>query len=748
MRKIYSLIASALLMIPAASFAQTMTEENPTLVEMGYRLEKDVNFRDGFVNGKEIEPNNGLQFTGKAEEPKINSYNPQRVTNTGLEWLSLSLPGNSMDLVYGTGLKSSSNERWIGIHDLREGQIIAIDISNTDPASFVPNSIACNSNTGWADTWSDPLIVEEISEEVHSLQDLGGGEGEEAEEGEEVESNADNYRYFKVINAGTCWAKFNGKSPNNIIYRMQIWSSNEEPEVVTNPSLKVVGVDGADRQLEFIPGKSTYGGEVKTFYSLDGGDPIFLKESDEIDYEEYIYATDEEGNTLLDENGDPVIEETIPHYKKVLDTDKVEEVGAYGDEEYDGSGNITVYGSGESLVVVKAASVSVETGVVSEVVSIDVPVGDITLNAPTLTLYGFDGETRSYSLSWTNNTICGEEYSFLVEGDGGDLYNEEMREGDLINIKQEVTVKVMAQGYTEGVTIKEADYPGINIHRKAAKIEDEEGNPIHDWDFTNLTEEQKKIVKGEVIEGYYVITENGDSLVCSYEDYVANDGVVNGVDFTEGIEIYAPTSWDWSGTNASNNRATLNVVEGGNNVNANGYGYVEDVANIFPNMLVNCAPNANNASTIFIYIGRANGSYGNLGAYFMARPEFTFPRSAAAAGEFVLIQGGTGGSNWTNAPYPIIRQVPEDGLLTVNGLPGNGYHVFYIDVYTYDELPEDLLDNAGDAWNEAVAIEGVNANGKAVVGIYTVSGAKLSAPQKGINIVKYADGTAAKVLVK
>lgn len=46
-----------------------------------------------------------------------------------------------------------------------------------------------------------------------------------------------------------------------------------------------------------------------------------------------------------------------------------------------------------------------------------------------------------------------------------------------------------------------------------------------------------------------------------------------------------------------------------------------------------------------------------------------------------------------------------------------------------------------------VGIDGVAAgNGAAVVGIYTVSGAQVSAPQKGINIVKYADGTAKKVL--
>ena len=50
--------------------------------------------------------------------------------------------------------------------------------------------------------------------------------------------------------------------------------------------------------------------------------------------------------------------------------------------------------------------------------------------------------------------------------------------------------------------------------------------------------------------------------------------------------------------------------------------------------------------------------------------------------------------------------------------------------------------------DEATAIAGIEA-GKAVNGdIYAVNGAKLNALQKGINIVKYADGSVKKILVK
>ncbi len=59
-------------------------------------------------------------------------------------------------------------------------------------------------------------------------------------------------------------------------------------------------------------------------------------------------------------------------------------------------------------------------------------------------------------------------------------------------------------------------------------------------------------------------------------------------------------------------------------------------------------------------------------------------------------------------------------------------------------------DNTG--WNPASGIESVETEGTTestkVVAIYTVSGTQVSSLQKGINIVKYADGTTKKVLVK
>ena len=768
MRKIYSLIASVAMgfvALTANAATYDIPEENGVLQSeaYNYRLFKNVDFANKMINGVAVE--DILFDTGvTTAEFKFNGYEPFRCTTDGLTFLWQSV-GN-IAWASGWGLRNTgSGPRGLHIASLKKGQILVLQganggyntgETNTEYNGFcIPNGSRYNGNTGWLWEYTDPLIVEDISDEIHAIQDAlagggedveGGDDAEEGEEGEETTGAHDHFLYLRVLEDGVLNLPLERSAG---LLGFQIWIDATAAEAISAPSLKIVGVNFEDRDLEFKAGESTFGNEVKTYYSLDGSDPIFMTESDEIDYIEYIYATDEEGNTLLDENGEPVVAEEIPHYKKVLDQDFIDMVGAYGDNEYDGSGSITVYGSddtdGDGIVVVKAASVCEETGAYSETVTVNVAVGTIQLNAPTLTLYGFDGTSRSYSIGWTNNTLCGEEYSFLVMGDGGELYDEELTIGDLVNIENDVMVTVNVPGYNSGVAMITADYPGVDIHRKNV-AEDEEGNITHDWDFTNLTDDQKKIIRGEVIEGYYKILENGDSLVCSYEDYIANDGVVDGIDYNDGgVAIMAPTCWWWDG---GNQRATLNVDTLGNNRNANNMGYVEDKANLFPNMLVDCAPNANNNSCIFIYIGRNDGNGTPLGAYFMAQPSFTFSREVAAAGEFVYMEVGTGGSNYTNTRYPIIKQVPEDGLLTIDGLPRNGVHVFYIDVYTYDELPEDLLENAGDVWNEAVAIEGVNANGKAVAGFYTLSGAKLSAPQKGINIVKYADGTAAKVLVK
>jgi hypothetical protein len=130
----------------------------------------------------------------------------------------------------------------------------------------------------------------------------------------------------------------------------------------------------------------------------------------------------------------------------------------------------------------------------------------------------------------------------------------------------------------------------------------------------------------------------------------------------------------------------------------------------------------------------------------MARPTLTFPRESVAAGEYLLIYQGVGGSNYTNSRWPGIYEVPAGELLSVT--LSSAVHVFYMDVYTYDNLPADELEDANKTYEEVVAVKDVTSFSTPISGYFSLNGTKLSAPQKGINIVKYADGTMMKVLVK
>ena len=298
---------------------------------------------------------------------------------------------------------------------------------------------------------------------------------------------------------------------------IQFWMSNDAAEAITPPSLKVVGVDGEARQLEFKPGESTFGSKVVTYYSTDGDDPVFLKEV--FDHYDYVYETDGEGNVIYNE-GEPVVKEEIPVYKKVLDESQFVDVDNtiyYGPNApfNPDDGYIYVDASddedGDGKVTVKAVSVSESTLVISEIQEIEVNVGEIQLNAPTLTLVGINGKERTYKMTWNNNTLCGEPYGFIFEN-GEELYVEYDWDSETnsnpafgATFSSETTIKmtVRVEGYIDGVTEIEVYEAGENYSPIA-----EEGE--HDWDFQNLTQEQLNMINQQVIDHYYIEDEDGN----------------------------------------------------------------------------------------------------------------------------------------------------------------------------------------------------------------------------------------------
>ncbi|MBQ6751813.1 MAG: hypothetical protein IJR02_13755 [Bacteroidaceae bacterium] len=702
MRKIYALVLSSLLVLPSALKAQTMTEENAVLDQLGYRLEKDVNFREGFVNGKAIVPGEDLQFGGD-DDFKVNNNVMTKVTNEGLEFLSVHTMKDQMHLVPGTGLRSTGNERWIAIKDLREGQILTFDISNQDSTQFIVNSNACNSNTGWADTFVDPLIVEPISGSIHELQEL-------AEEG-----SADTYRYFKVINAGTMYAKFNGKTPN-VIYRFQIWSDKNDAEAVSSPALRIVGVNGDSRRLEFKAGESTFGSAVRTFYSLDGSDPVFLKDTDEIDHYDYVYGEDEEGNQ--------VAIDSVAVYKRVLDTDLVAEVGTYGDYEYNPEdGYIDVYAAadedGDGIVVVKAASVS-ELETVSNIVTINVPIGVIQLNGPTLSLSGISGLERIYTISWDNNTLCGEDYQFIVENSEGVYMELEPNTGigETISSATSIKVTVKVEGYANGeTTLDEVAAQGIDMKLKEAGNAQSED---HNWDFRNLTQEVLDMINENVIDHYAVYDDDGNEIRTYTVEQEANEEIP---EEDQDKIVKVPLHFGWDGSDSRNAARhwrtwipTYELDEEGNPTeNVESSVYAEEETGLFKGLDVdNDHPKY---STMAIFTDQS-------GLYFMSRG--TIVVKPVTYGEYVMVS--------TNTGTTVTQYLDPDADCTIS--IGNGVYVYAIDIFTYENLPE-----MPDAISSMTTSTQVNA-------YYTLNGVKVSAPQKGINIVKYADGSVKKLFVK
>lgn len=661
MKKIYSLIVFALMLMPASLFAQTMTEDNAILDQQGYRLEKDVNFRDGFVNGKEIVPNNGLQYSGVAEDYKINGYNPQRLTNEGLEFMSIQLPNNGIDLVNGQGLKSTKNERWIIIHNLRVGQVLAFDISNNDEAQFVANSSACNSGTGWSDTMVDPLIVEEISSEIHSLQEI-------AEAG-----SADTYRYYKVINEGSMFAKFNGKSATTI-YRMQIWSDKNAVEAVTPPTMKLAGVDGTVRRIAFKPGESTYGNDCTTYWAIveQGETPLFLKQSDEIDHYDYVYQLDENGQQVLDGEGNPIVVEEIPVYKQVFDEEAVAAAGGeYGDRKFDANDDYIMVDAnddedGDGFITIQAATVST-TGAFSEVVTLKVSVGEIELNAPTLTLVGMDGLVRKYKVGWTNNTLCEEEYTFNVE------YDQDMVEGvsigDVIEATDFIKVTVIVEGYKDGVLdLQDLMYEGDNYYRANAEAGE------HNWNFQTLTEDQMAKINGQIIDHYDLYDSEGN-VVKTYTVEQYDNEEIPAEDLGDNLKA-VQKYFGWDGPDSRNTARhwrtwipeyELDPETGEATETILSSVYAADETGLFEGLVVdNDHPKY---STMAIF---TDGS----GLYFMSRGTIQMP--AAKYGEFITL-------TTNNGTEGVICDNPDGGVSL--GV-GNGVYVYSIDVFTSDNLPD------------------------------------------------------------
>ena len=752
MKKLYALVVSAMLMlVPAIAHAWSfdLPEENEVLQSEDYnlRLYKNFDFYNGKFNGETMTGNLGdgcFSVSADAASFKLNGFaayqvlSPEEMTSFYIQIGTGAI--NLRAAVGKDGLHNyGSGSRFFAVADVKAGQVIVCQwgvsssrASVVQPADKISGADAC--------TFTD------ISEEIHAAQIAA-----QTEEGVE-EPAADNFSYWRAESDGYFVIEM---QRDCCVQGLQIWIDASASEAVSSPTLKLAGVDGSARLLEFKPGESTFGNECTTWYGIveAGEQALYLIDSDEVDHIEYVYELDEEGKQVLDGEGNPIVLEEITVYKKVLDPEAAES-GNYGDQQFNPEdGSITVSSNddedGDGYVTVEAATVS-SSGVYSDIVTLKVAVGEITLNAPTFTLVGLNGTMRQYQVGWTNNTLCGEPFTVTVSGDDEEFYEEGVALGTVFEVASNIKATVHVEGYTDGENeLTEVLEPGVNFYRKN-KEKAEAGE--HDWDFVLQDEATKTLIKGAKVD--YCYLESDPDTHYTAEEYEAGSSADGNVDLADATPVYVNSGWTWDG---GRNRATMNVAQYSETVddvttwyaldegidkNGNGFGYDPNAWNPFVDgLLVSCPPNANNASTILQYIDKADGDgsdgIGYLGIYFMSRPTLTFERPAAQYGEYVLIYQGAGGSNYTTSRWPSLHQVPADDELHVT-LNSGGIHVFYIDVYTNDAVPALEEDEV------YVGINGVEASGKAGV-VYTLDGRRVNRNglQKGLYIIN-----GKKVLVK
>lgn len=614
----------------------------------------------------------------------------------------------------------ASGGRAFSIADLKASMIIAIQGGSND------------TSRPWTQTYLATSATEfavEVTDSIHAIQQGLDVDGDGAADG-----TNDNLRYFKMIADGRVDLVF---ERSNWIAAYAILTDATMKEYVSSPVLKLVKVNEESRSLEVKVGESSLGNAVTTWYSTDGSDPIFMEETEEIASKDTIFVIDEAtGEPALDEEGNKIVESITVNYVKVPVFN--EEFGVWGDYEYVPGDEATIDISsaddedGDGFVTVKIACITAD-GVMSEIVETNVSVGTITLNAPTLTLVGMDGTSRNYQIGWTNNTLCGEEFMISYETAEDGMF-ENVAIGDIVSSSEWITVTVSANGYADGVAdLQELDNEGLEYARKNTE---NAGNSVNDWEFQNLTEEQYKMIRGQILDYAYFVTTEGDTTKFTAEEYTNGE-----VDIPEGtVEVYKHYGWWWDG--GSNDRATLGVLmdtvwTDTTMVDANGemvdttvyvienVRYEDELVGLFHSGLsIDCPPNAKNNSCIMMYCDLKP----ELGLYMMSKA--TINIEGLQYGEYVTMSLGTGGSNYVNNTWTSCdMNTSVDGMFSKTLSAGT--HVLNINVYTSENLPDAIEKVVGNKANYAnvYSIDGRMVRNNANVGT------ALNGLEKGIYIM-------------
>ena len=732
MRKIYLAMLVVLIGITAnaANTTVKVTQEAFGFLE-GYNVSKVYDFVNWTINGEAIEGEWAMS-TDKAGFRANNwAGNPQDMFQCKTEGLT-NLYSSDYGKIYARTIANengkacgifngASGGRAFSIADLKESMIVAIQRGTNDAGKPMESTYLATSANG--------IYAVEITDSIHAIQEAIDADGDGVADGVN-----DGLYYYKMIADGRVDLVF---ERSHWIAAYAILTDATMKEYVSSPVLKLVKVNEESRSLEVKVGESSLGNAVTTWYSTDGSDPIFMEETEEIASKDTIFVIDEAtGEPALDEEGTKIIESITINYVKVPVFN--EEFGVWGDYEYVPGDEATIDISsaddedGDGFVTVKIACITGD-GVMSEIVETNVSVGTITLNAPTLTLVGMDGTSRNYQIGWTNNTLCGEEFMISYETAEDGMF-ENVAIGDIVSSSEWITVTVSANGYADGVAdIQELDNEGVEYARKNTE---NAGNSANDWEFQNLTEEQYKMIRGQILDYAYFVTAEGDTTKFTAEEYTNGE-----VDIPEGtVEVYKHYGWWWDG--GTNDRATLGVLmdtvwtdttmldANGEMVDTTVYvienvRYEDELVGLFHSGLsIDCPPNAKNNSCIMMYCDLKP----ELGLYMMSKA--TINIEGLQYGEYVTMNLGTGGSNYVNNTWTSCdMNTSVDGMFSKTLSAGT--HVLNINVYTSENLPDAIEKVVGNKANYANVY---SIDGRMVRNNVNV-GAALNGLEKGIYIM-------------
>ena len=365
---------------------------------------------------------------------------------------------------------------------------------------------------------------------------------------------------------------------------------------------------------------------------------------------------------------------------------------------------------GDGYVTIAAASVSANGGF-SEIVTLQLAVGEVQLNAPALSLIAFNDNVRTYKLGWTNNTLCGENYRFIVEVDGENEYEYEADGiGQTFDARESIKATVRVDGYTDGINeMDDLDLEGQQVSKVTMGNNQSEE---HNWDFQNVSQEVLDMINGKIPD-HYVLYDENDSIIATYTvEQVENGDYPDDVDPDKLSAVQKYFGWD--GADSRNNARHWRTWIPEYYVGEDGVAtdsiistaYAQDETGLLDGLVVDNAHASYSTMAFF-----NNGS----GIFFMSKG--TVQVNNVKYGEYVAVT--------INGNTTITRNDNVDGVFTFD-VPNSGY-LHNIDVYTYDDLPDSI--------NQIEVAKSINGN------VYTIDGrivrrnASLNGLQKGIYII-------------